>query len=84
MADAMSIPPSDGQIRALRALEDGAWHPSTRTGAGSSVIGTVGSALVRAGLAERRGASRTAKPSNPGYEYRITAAGRLALQEHRR
>jgi hypothetical protein len=70
---------TDGQLRTLQALADGAWHPGSRTGQNGTVVGTIGAALTRLGLVERKGSSRTAKPSNPGYQYRITESGRAAL-----
>lgn len=70
---------SDGQYRALRVLADGGWHFANRTGSDGKILSTVAAALWRSGMAERRGASRTAKPTNPGFEYRITTKGVRAL-----
>lgn len=67
------------QLRVLRKLADGDWHAGTRDSRGSTVLATVAAALWRMGLVERDGASRTARPSNPGYRYRITTKGRRAL-----
>lgn len=72
---------TDGQLRTLQALADGAWHPGSRTGQNGTVVGTIGAALTRLGLVERKGSSRTAKPSNPGYQYRITDQGRALLPD---
>lgn len=72
---------SDGQRRELRRLADGQWHPAARSASDGAVLSTVAAALWRLGLAERRGASRTAKPSNPGFQYRITTPGREVLAD---
>lgn len=65
---------------ALTVLADGEWHKGARTIGAGTVLGMVAAALWRRGLAERRGASRCARPSNPGYEYRINDEGRAALE----
>lgn len=70
------------QLRVLRKLADGEWHAGTRDSRGDTVlatVATVATALWRMGLVERDGASRTARPSNPGYRYCITPTGRSAL-----
>lgn len=77
----MTASVTDAQRRTLRVLSDGEWHESTRTGTRGTVLGTVAAALWRQGLVERFGSSRTAKPSNPGYRYRITTAGRAAIAD---
>lgn len=64
---------------ALVTLSDGAWHDSRRSVGHGFVLSTVAAALWRRGLVEREGASRTVKPSNPGYRYRILPAGRSML-----
>lgn len=71
---------SGAQRRALGALIDGEWHRGCVEWAHGRVLNGPGAALVSLGLAERRGESRTASPSNPGYQYRITAAGRSAAE----
>lgn len=43
------------------------------------MLGVSAGALVRLDLAERRGASKTARPTNPGYSYRLTSAGSEVL-----
>lgn len=67
---------TDAQQRALRTLGDGAWRKGSRVSCydNSTILSTVGSYLYAYGLAERRGSSRL-RPSNPGFEYRITQAG---------
>jgi len=70
---------TEAQARALRILADGEWHDSSRTGAQASILGTVAAALWRQKLVDRVGESRTARPTNSGYRYRINDAGRLAL-----
>lgn len=67
------------QYVALRQLADGEWKRGKRWVEPGTVLSTVASALWRMGLAEREGASRTARPSNPGFQYRITEAGREAI-----
>lgn len=69
---------TEAQRRTLLVLADGLPHKGTRTGNGGSVLGVPAVELVRRGLATRTGASRTARPANPGYTYTITAEG-LAL-----
>lgn len=67
------------QLVALRVLADGEWHQSRRVVVPGSVLGTVGAALHRQGLAVRRGESRGPRPQASGFEYQITDAGRAGL-----
>lgn len=68
---------SEAQVRTLAILADGAWHRGGRTTSDDGrVLGVPALALVRMGLAERRGESRGPKPTASGYEYRLTDAGR--------
>lgn len=83
------VPPdfTEAQVRALRTLADGLWHDSRRSSGSGRVLGTVVADLFRRGYVERRGESRTARPSNPGYQYRLTPAGHraaVAVDEARR
>lgn len=64
---------TDAQVVVLSQLLDGEWR-----GLGAGTSG-VASRCVDAGLAERRGESKTIKPNGSGYQYRITDAGRQAL-----
>lgn len=77
----MAVSITRAQYLALRALSDGQWHQGKRVSETGTVLSTVGSALWRAGLAERRGASRII-PRNPGFEYRITEAGEAAIDAY--
>lgn len=74
------VPPdfTEAQVRALTVLADGAWHDSRRASGSGRVLGTVAAELYRRGYLERAGESRTARPSNPGFRYRLNATGLLA------
>lgn len=71
------------QRTALQTLLDGQWHDCARVVRDGTVLGTVlgtvAAALWRMGWAEREGASRGPRPSNPGFRYRITNTGRVAF-----
>lgn len=70
------------QYVTLRELANGKWRIGKRHVGGDTVLSTVASALWRMGLVEREGASRTARPSNPGFRYRITEPGRAAITKY--
>lgn len=75
------VPPdfTEAQVRTLRVLADGLWHDSRRASGADRVLGTVAAELYRRGYLERQGESRTARPSNPGFRYRLNQAGQRAV-----
>lgn len=76
------VPPdfTEAQVRTLTVLADGLWHDSRRASGSGRVLGTVAAELFRRGYLEREGASRTARPSNPGFRYRLNPAGQRAVR----